>query len=240
MEDSELIEHTVSSEPVFDGKLLHVRRDTVRMPDGHETIREWITHPGAVVVIAALDNGKFLFERQFRYPLRRIFLELPAGKIDPDEHPAGHRQARAARRNRPPGEVLASSGNHASLHRLFRRAHRNLLGPRPDLRRPPARPRRVPRRRRDEHRRRHPRRARRRDHRRQDHQRPDVGRQDRRRRLGGTRNEHARRIPSRTKNSTSIPPAATRWKRCMSSPRFPATSPTRTTSTNCSAASSAP
>ena len=86
MEDSELIEHTLSSEPVFDGKLLHVRRDTVRMPDGHETIREWITHPGAVVVIAALDNGKFLFERQFRYPLRRIFLELPAGKIDPDEH----------------------------------------------------------------------------------------------------------------------------------------------------------
>jgi ADP-ribose pyrophosphatase len=87
MEDSELIEHTVSSEPVFDGKLLHVRRDMVRLPDGHEMVREWIAHPGAVVVIAALDNGKFLFERQFRYPLRRIFVELPAGKIDPDEHP---------------------------------------------------------------------------------------------------------------------------------------------------------
>jgi ADP-ribose pyrophosphatase len=87
MEDSELIEHTVSSEPVFDGKLLHVRRDMVRLPDGHEMVREWVAHPGAVVVIAGLDNGKFLFERQFRYPLRRIFIELPAGKIDPDEHP---------------------------------------------------------------------------------------------------------------------------------------------------------
>jgi ADP-ribose pyrophosphatase len=87
MDDSELIEHTVHSEPVFDGRLLHVRRDTVRLPNGHETVREWIAHPGAVVVIAALDNGKLLLERQFRYPLRRIFLELPAGKIDPAEHP---------------------------------------------------------------------------------------------------------------------------------------------------------
>lgn len=87
MDDSDLIEHTVSSEPVFDGKLLHVRRDTVRMNNGHETVREWIAHPGAVVVVATLDNGKLLFERQFRYPLQRVFVELPAGKIDPDEHP---------------------------------------------------------------------------------------------------------------------------------------------------------
>ena len=87
MDDSDLIEHTVSSEPVYDGKLLHVRRDTVRLPDGHEAVREWITHPGAVVVIPVLDNGKLLFERQFRYPLRRIFIELPAGKIDTGEHP---------------------------------------------------------------------------------------------------------------------------------------------------------
>jgi ADP-ribose pyrophosphatase len=87
MEDSDLIEHTLFSEPVYDGELLHVRRDTVRMPDGHEAVREWIAHPGAVVVIGMLDNGKLLFERQFRYPLQRIFVELPAGKIDPDEHP---------------------------------------------------------------------------------------------------------------------------------------------------------
>lgn len=87
MNDSELIEHTVCSEPVFDGDLLHVRRDRVRLSNGHETVREWIAHPGAVVVLAALENGNFLFERQFRYPLRSVFLELPAGKIDPDEHP---------------------------------------------------------------------------------------------------------------------------------------------------------
>jgi len=87
MDDSELIEHTVSSEPVFDVKLLHVRRDTVRLSNGQETVREWIAHPGAVVVLAALDNGNLLFERQFRYPLQRIFVELPAGKIDLHEHP---------------------------------------------------------------------------------------------------------------------------------------------------------
>ncbi len=87
MDDADLIEHTLNSESVFDGRLLKVHRDTVRLSDGHETVREWIAHPGAVVAIAMLDNGKLLFERQFRYPLRRVFLELPAGKIDPDEHP---------------------------------------------------------------------------------------------------------------------------------------------------------
>jgi ADP-ribose pyrophosphatase len=86
MADEHLIEETLSSEDVFDGKLLHVRRDRVRLPDGHECVREWVAHPGAVVVVAVLDNGNLLFERQFRYPLRRVFLELPAGKIDPGEH----------------------------------------------------------------------------------------------------------------------------------------------------------
>ena len=87
MDDADLIEHTVSSESVFDGVLLKVHRDVARLPDGHETVREWIAHPGAVVVIGVLDNGRLLFERQFRYPLHQIFLELPAGKIDPHEHP---------------------------------------------------------------------------------------------------------------------------------------------------------
>lgn len=86
MSDADLIETELSSAAVFDGVLLHVRRDEVRMPDGRTAVREWIAHPGAAVVIAVLDNGKLLFERQFRYPLRRIFLELPAGKIDSSEH----------------------------------------------------------------------------------------------------------------------------------------------------------
>ena len=85
MEDSHLRESGMASEEVFSGKLLRVRRDTVRLPDGKEATREFVTHPGAVVMIAELPNGKLLFERQFRYPLDRVFLELPAGKIHPGE-----------------------------------------------------------------------------------------------------------------------------------------------------------
>lgn len=80
-----LHEACVDSEQVFDGKLLDVRRDTVRLANGHESKREYIVHQGAVVVIPVLDNGDLIFERQFRYPLRRVFWELPAGKIDPGE-----------------------------------------------------------------------------------------------------------------------------------------------------------
>ncbi len=85
LDDSHLIELEVSSETVFEGALLHVRKDVVRLPNGKQSIREYIRHPGAVVVLALLDNGNLIFERQFRYPLRRVFLELPAGKIDAGE-----------------------------------------------------------------------------------------------------------------------------------------------------------
>jgi ADP-ribose pyrophosphatase len=85
MQDSHLRESWVASEEVFAGKLLHVRRDTVCLPDGKQASREYVVHPGAVVMIAELPNGKLLFERQFRYPLDRVFLELPAGKIHPGE-----------------------------------------------------------------------------------------------------------------------------------------------------------
>jgi ADP-ribose pyrophosphatase len=83
--DSHLIESEIASETVFSGALLEVRKDRVRLPNGKESLREYIVHPGAVVVLAFLANGKLLFERQFRYPLRRVFLELPAGKIDHGE-----------------------------------------------------------------------------------------------------------------------------------------------------------
>jgi len=83
--DTHLLESEISTENVFKGVLLDVRKDRVRLPNGKQTVREYIVHPGAVVVLAFLDNGKLLFERQFRYPLRRVFLELPAGKIDPGE-----------------------------------------------------------------------------------------------------------------------------------------------------------
>jgi ADP-ribose pyrophosphatase len=80
-----LQETTLDSELVFDGALLKVHRDRVRLPDGGESRREYIRHPGAVVIVATLPDGRLIFERQFRYPLRRAFLELPAGKIDAGE-----------------------------------------------------------------------------------------------------------------------------------------------------------
>lgn len=83
--DSHLIESEICTETVFKGALLNVRKDSVRLPNGKQSIREYIVHPGAVVILAFLDNGKLLFERQYRYPLRRVFLELPAGKIDQGE-----------------------------------------------------------------------------------------------------------------------------------------------------------
>lgn len=85
IEDNQLYEEFVEGEAVFIGKLLNVMRDTVRLPDGLTATREYIRHPGAVLMIAELPNGKLLFERQFRYPLDRVFLELPAGKIHPGE-----------------------------------------------------------------------------------------------------------------------------------------------------------
>ncbi len=83
--DAHLFESKVSSEPVFDGKLLHVRRDTVRLPDGTLAIREHIVHPGAVLIVPVLADGRLVVERQFRYPLGRVFVEFPAGKLDPGE-----------------------------------------------------------------------------------------------------------------------------------------------------------
>jgi ADP-ribose pyrophosphatase len=86
-EDAHLVESRIDSQAVFDGKLLHVRRDTVRLPDGSTTTREYVVHPGAVLMVPVLDDGRYVLERQFRYPLGRVFLEFPAGKIDAGEAP---------------------------------------------------------------------------------------------------------------------------------------------------------
>lgn len=82
-----LEEIRLASETVFDGALLHVRRDRVRLQNGTETGREYIVHPGAVLVVPVLDDGRLIFERQYRYPLRKTFIEFPAGKIDVGESP---------------------------------------------------------------------------------------------------------------------------------------------------------
>lgn len=86
-EPVDFTEVPLTSEPVFEGVLLHVRRDTVRLPGGAQATREYIRHPGAAMIIACPDPDTILLERQFRYPLARHFIELPAGKIDPGEAP---------------------------------------------------------------------------------------------------------------------------------------------------------
>jgi ADP-ribose pyrophosphatase len=82
---TDLSEQTLDGEEVFAGRLLKVHRDRVRLPDGSETVREYIRHPGAVAIVALFDDGRVLLERQHRYALRRDFIEIPAGKLDPGE-----------------------------------------------------------------------------------------------------------------------------------------------------------
>lgn len=86
-EDAALRESLIDGTVVYDGKFLRVRKDRVRLPDGSEATREYFRHPGAVVIIALLDDGSVLLERQFRYPNERIFIELPAGKLEYGEDP---------------------------------------------------------------------------------------------------------------------------------------------------------
>jgi ADP-ribose pyrophosphatase len=81
----ELTEHTLDSVDVYQGRLLHAKLDRVRLPNGKESSREYLIHPGAAVILPMFDNGDILLERQHRYPLHRDFFELPAGKFDPGE-----------------------------------------------------------------------------------------------------------------------------------------------------------
>ena len=90
----DLTETTLSSEAVYDGVLLHVRRDQVRLPDGGTSGREWIEHPGAAAVVPLYEDGTTVLLRQFRYPPRREFLEVPAGKFDREDEPAQDLAAR--------------------------------------------------------------------------------------------------------------------------------------------------
>lgn len=83
----DLTETQVDTELVYAGGFIQVHKDRARLPDGSVSAREYIKHPGAVAIIAVLDNGKLLMERQFRYAPRQEFIELPAGKIDHGEAP---------------------------------------------------------------------------------------------------------------------------------------------------------
>jgi ADP-ribose pyrophosphatase len=81
----DLKETRLDTAVMYEGSFMEVHKDRVRLPDGTESSREYITHPGAVTVLALLDNGNLVLERQFRYAPQREFIELPAGKIDHGE-----------------------------------------------------------------------------------------------------------------------------------------------------------
>ncbi|MDE7245483.1 MAG: NUDIX hydrolase [Oscillospiraceae bacterium] len=109
----ELTEKTLSSEKIFDGKILHIRRDTVLLPDGNQSFREVVDHPGGVCVLALDGQNRALLVRQFRYPYMQLLRELPAGKLEYGEDP---RQA-AIRELRE--ETGAVPGQFDSLGELY-------------------------------------------------------------------------------------------------------------------------
>jgi ADP-ribose pyrophosphatase len=83
--DPALAETCVESTTLYAGNFLTLKRDTVALPDGKHATREFVQHPGAVMVIPLFDDGHVLMERQYRYPLARVMTEFPAGKLDPQE-----------------------------------------------------------------------------------------------------------------------------------------------------------
>ncbi|MDR7049783.1 ADP-ribose pyrophosphatase [Duganella sp. 3397] len=82
-----LTETRLDGDLAYDGHFLKVQRDNIELPNGRRAVREYIKHPGAVVILPVFDDGHVLLENQFRYPLHRTFIEFPAGKIDPNEDP---------------------------------------------------------------------------------------------------------------------------------------------------------
>ena len=85
MKGRDLSEAFVSGEEVYTGGFFRVHRDVVRLPDGNTAVREYLRHPGAVGIVALLDDGRVVLERQYRYPLGRELIEIPAGKLEPQE-----------------------------------------------------------------------------------------------------------------------------------------------------------
>ena len=78
----DLTEQTISSETIFEGKIVKLTVDEVRLPDGNLAGREVVYHPGGVAVLALDEDNRVFLVRQYRYPIRRELLELPAGKLD--------------------------------------------------------------------------------------------------------------------------------------------------------------
>lgn len=85
--DADLAETLIAGDWVYRGSFLQIRREMVRLPDGGQASREFVVHPGAVMIVPLLDDGSLLLERQFRHPMGRVMLEFPAGKLDEGEDP---------------------------------------------------------------------------------------------------------------------------------------------------------
>lgn len=121
-----LTEKKLSSEKIFDGRILHIRRDTMELPDGAQSTREVVDHPGGVCVLALDDEGRVLLVRQFRYPYEKVLTEIPAGKLEYGEDPekAALRELREETgavpgKFRSLGELYPSPGYCGEIIRLY-------------------------------------------------------------------------------------------------------------------------
>ena len=135
----ELTEKTVSSQSIYDGKILRLRRDEVLLPNGHRSLREVVDHPGGVCVLAIDSQGRALLVRQFRYPYGQVLTELPAGKLEYGEDPdaAARRELReetgaAAGDFRSLGELYPSPGYCGEIIRMYLAQDQSFADARPD------------------------------------------------------------------------------------------------------------
>lgn len=122
----ELMEKTLSSEKIFDGHIVHIRRDTVLLPDGAQATREVVDHSGGVCVLALDGEGRALLVSQFRYPYKKVLREIPAGKLEYGEDPeeAARRElaeetGATAGEFRPLGELYPSPGYCGEIIRMY-------------------------------------------------------------------------------------------------------------------------
>jgi ADP-ribose pyrophosphatase len=111
--DTHLREDRIDGEDVYGGIFLNMKRDQVRLPDGNIALREYLTHPGAVAIVAILDDGRILLERQYRYPIVKACIEIPAGKLE-----AGEDRLLCAKR-----ELEEETGYTAKKWSYIRRIH---------------------------------------------------------------------------------------------------------------------